>query len=26
VLTNREHVMAIEPFSKIMLGTILRYD
>ena len=26
VLTNREHVMAIEPFGKIMLGTILRYD
>jgi Ku protein len=26
VLTNREHVMAIEPFAKIMLGTILRYD
>jgi DNA end-binding protein Ku len=26
VLTNREHIMAIEPFGKIMLGTILRYD
>ena len=26
VLTNREHVMAIEPFGKGMLGTILRYD
>jgi Ku protein len=26
VLTNRQHVMAIEPFGKIMLGTILRYD
>jgi Ku protein len=26
VLTNREHVMAILPFGKIMLGTILRYD
>src|SRR5262245_16354556 len=26
VLTNREHVMAIEPMGKIMLGTILRYD
>ena len=26
VLTNREHVMAIEPFAKLMLGTILRYD
>jgi DNA end-binding protein Ku len=26
VLTNREHVMAIEPFGKIMLGTILRYE
>ena len=26
VLTNREHVMAIEPFGKIMLGTTLRYD
>jgi Ku protein len=26
VLTNREHVMAIEPFDKIMLGIILRYD
>jgi DNA end-binding protein Ku len=25
VLTNREHVMAIEPFGKIMLGTIRRY-
>jgi len=25
VLTNREHVMAIEPMGKIMLGTILRY-
>lgn len=26
VLTNREHIMAIEPMSKILLGTILRYD
>jgi Ku protein len=26
VLTNREHAMAIEPFGKIMLGTVLRYD
>lgn len=26
VLTNREHVMAIEPMGKILLGTILRYD
>jgi DNA end-binding protein Ku len=26
VLTNREHIMAIQPFGKIMLGTILRYD
>jgi DNA end-binding protein Ku len=26
VLTNREHVMAIEPFAKGLLGTILRYD
>jgi DNA end-binding protein Ku len=26
VLTNREHVMAIEPMGKIVLGTILRYD
>jgi DNA end-binding protein Ku len=26
VLTNRDHVMAIEPFAKIMLGTTLRYD
>src|SRR5437763_2331267 len=26
VLTNRQHIMAIEPFGKIMLGTILRYD
>src|SRR5437868_675345 len=26
VLTNREHVMAIEPFGKGLLGTILRYD
>src|SRR5262245_48205432 len=26
VLTNREHVMAIEPMAKILLGTILRYD
>ena len=26
VFTNREHVMAIEPMGKIMLGTILRYD
>ena len=26
VLTNREHVMAIEPMGKILLGTTLRYD
>jgi DNA end-binding protein Ku len=26
VLTNREHIMAMEPFGKVMLGTILRYD
>jgi DNA end-binding protein Ku len=26
LLTNREHVMAIEPMGKILLGTILRYD
>src|SRR6476660_1582778 len=26
VLTNREHIMAIEPMGKILLGTILRYD
>jgi DNA end-binding protein Ku len=26
VLTNREHIIAIEPFGKGMLGTILRYD
>jgi DNA end-binding protein Ku len=26
VLTNREHLMAIETMSKGMLGTILRYD
>jgi DNA end-binding protein Ku len=26
VLTNREHVIAIEPFGKGMLGTILHYD
>lgn len=26
VLTNREHVMGIEPMGKILLGTILRYD
>jgi DNA end-binding protein Ku len=26
VLTNREHTMAIEPFGKILLGTVLRYD
>ena len=26
VLTNREHVMAIEPMGKVLLGTILRYD
>jgi Ku protein len=26
VLTSREHIMAIEPFGKIMLGTILRHD
>ena len=25
VLTNREHVMAIEPFGKGLLGTTLRY-
>lgn len=25
VLTNREHTIAIEPFGKIMLGTVLRY-
>jgi DNA end-binding protein Ku len=25
VLTNREHVMAIEPFGKSLLGTILCY-
>jgi DNA end-binding protein Ku len=24
VLTNREHIMAMEPFGKVMLGTILR--
>ena len=26
VLTNREHIMAIEPFGKGLLGTMLRYD
>jgi DNA end-binding protein Ku len=26
VLTNREHIMAIEPMGKGLLGTILRYD
>lgn len=26
VLTDREHVMAIEPMGKILLGTILRFD
>jgi Ku protein len=26
VLTNREHIMAIEPMGKILLGTPLRYD
>jgi DNA end-binding protein Ku len=26
VLTNREHIMAIEPFGKGMLGTTLHYD
>ena len=26
VLTNREHIMAIEPIGKGLLGTILRYD
>jgi DNA end-binding protein Ku len=26
VLTNREHIMAIEPIGKILLGTILRFD
>ena len=26
VLTNREHLMAIEPFGKGLLGTTLRYD
>jgi Ku protein len=26
VLTNREHVMAIEPFGKGLLGTTLRYN
>jgi Ku protein len=26
VLSNREHLMGIEPFGKGMLGTILRYD
>ena len=26
VLTNREHIMAIEPMGKVLLGTILRYD
>jgi Ku protein len=26
VLTSREHVMAIEPLGKILLGTVLRYD
>jgi non-homologous end joining protein Ku len=23
---NREHIVAIEPYGKIMLGTILRYN
>jgi len=26
VLTNRQHIMAIEPMGKILLGTLLRYD
>jgi len=26
VLTNREHIMAIEPMGKIFLDTILRFD
>ena len=26
MLTNREHIMAIEPLAKVMLGTTLRYD
>lgn len=26
VLTNREHVVALEPMGKVLLGTILRYD
>ena len=26
VLTNREHIMAIEPMGKILLGTTLRFD
>jgi DNA end-binding protein Ku len=26
VLANREHIMATEPFGKVLLGTILRYD
>jgi len=26
VLTNREHIMAIEPMGKVLLGTLLRYD
>src|SRR5262245_40680960 len=26
VLTNREHIMAIEPMGKGLLGTVLRYD
>src|SRR6185436_19192663 len=26
VLVNREHIMAIEPFGKGLLGTTLRYD
>jgi DNA end-binding protein Ku len=26
VLTNREHIVAIEPMDKILLATILRYD
>src|SRR5256714_1298932 len=26
VLTNRQHIMAIEPTGKILLGTLLRYD
>jgi DNA end-binding protein Ku len=26
VLTNRQHIMAIEPMGKFLLGTLLRYD